>query len=222
MPRLSSFASMGQRCRRLVATTPVTCPPTGVSFTSNTFTVSTAGTARQNGTYVASASSYGSTFSPYLGFGPSNTFWHCQYQGSGSGSVPAYSNGAYSSGSYVGGGVTGALYSTATSTISVSGEWLQMQLPHNLQLTSYTIPSRVGYPSRYPSAFTVMGSNDGVAWVIVDSRSGQNSATVTYTLATTPGYYRYFRIVFSALQSASDAGAVATYGVSFTGVDTVF
>ena len=226
MPRFSSFASAIQRSRRVAvaaaaaaATTAVVCPPSGASFSSNTLTVSTATAAIQNGTYVASSSSYGAPYSAYLGFGPSSNFWHCQYQGGG-GSTPAYTQHPYTAGAYVGGGAAGTLYTTATSTTAVSGEWLQLMLPHNLQLASYTISSRSSTPARCPSAFSVLGSNDGVAWVIVDSRSGLASLPTSFTLATTPAFYRYFRIVFSALQSAADGVAVATYGASFSGGGT--
>jgi hypothetical protein len=65
-------------------------------------------------------------------------------------------------------------YTGASSTLldgeSYAGEWLQVQLPAAITLSSYSL--NTWYNARGPRAFKLLGSADGAAWVTLDTRAG--------------------------------------------------
>ena len=88
-------------------------------------------------------------------------------------------------------------YSGAASTIAVGvtypGEWLQIQLPQAIVLSSYSI-----YPqsTNIPATWNVFASNDGTTWTVIDQRgtaptTGQYN---NYTISGSPAAYSYYRI----------------------------
>jgi hypothetical protein len=97
-------------------------------------------------------------------------------------------------------GYTGTVTTTDVNGTVYPGEWLQIQLPVSITISSYTI-----YPSstavsfgQLPSKFVVLGSRDGVIWFLVNSQSGVTSWTaftgITFTVAATQSY-SYYRVV---------------------------
>jgi len=94
----------------------------------------------------------------------------------------------------------------------VYGEWIQLQLATGVSITSYQLQPRVAAPLRYPLAFTLVGSTDGIIWTVVDSQSGQNSFS-SYTLKAPSAIYTYFRIVFTSINSTGyvDIGGFILY-----------
>ena len=61
-----------------------------------------------------------------------------------------------------------------TTTISgqqIHGEWIEIQIPYKLNVTRYTIltPKR-GSTNIFPKKFTLLGSNDGIRWTILDKQ----------------------------------------------------
>jgi hypothetical protein len=101
---------------------------------------------------------------------------------------------------------------------SVSGEYLQLELPYEIQLSSYSL-APWNYPNGgafqyadFPRDFIIYGSKDSVSWDIVDTRSGQSS---TYQ-GDVPNYhvnsqktYKYFVIVVTKINTTTYAnGAV--------------
>ena len=180
--------------------------PTGLA-NSQAFSLTTAGLARAyppaamtanstniqssaygNGTYVTSASTYLNAQYPYNAFdGSSATEWDS-------------TNNIYT-------GSVGGAYNGSQSTVDMQGtshlgEWLQIQLPQTIVMSSYAV-------APYASSFDVYGSTDGLRWTCVDSRRSVvwNGTTKTvYNLAVTPAAFTYYRFV----TNANNVGATAT------------
>lgn len=137
------------------------------------------------GEYVATASSAAS--SAIKAFGDIGESWQSQV--------------AYDNGKYVG-GERPNLYFTTTTTMGekINGEWLEIKLPYKLQITTYTIPDQSSL-----TKFTLLGTNDGSAWTIVDRRPSQtqnSNVTGNGNYEVSPDkkrQFNIFRIVFEAL-----------------------
>lgn len=197
------------------------------------FNTNVSGQPYSNGSYLVSASSdvYGTNASSWLAFDKSTD--------------TAAGKSWYSASSrYATTGVYNATtpISTAISPSgSVSGEWLQIQLPSPITLTSYNITS-FGFTSgtfwlRSPSSWTLLGSTNGTTWFVVDSRTSylftayQQTATFACNSSIS---YNYYRLVVQATHSGNEnsvciigelrlfsANAVAEYPpVAMTGVNT--
>jgi hypothetical protein len=175
------------------------------SYTVNTF---------QNGTYIATASSVseGKQAWNMLYGAVSNSintadYWHCAYSG-----WDGYTQSPYdANGSYVGGG-TGFFQSTVVQVAgTIAGEWVQIQLPYKLKLSTYSLYPRqnIGWFSRYPTILYVVGSNNGTTWYQVDYRTlsstpATNLGAITYTIIPNTGYM-YFRLITNALNAGNPA-----------------
>ena len=154
-----------------------------------------------NGTYITSASSeYGNTTPAWYAFNKANTI-----DGTGWMSVSNYNT---TSGAY-----TGAT-STTVSGVAYTGEWLQIQFPSAVSLSSYVVRS-IGYAVGYSNAFTrtpntwvLAGSSDGTTWFNVDSRVNQQytgyQQSSTLSLSYTPAAFAYYRLIVSMIQPGND------------------
>ncbi len=87
-----------------------------------------------------------------------------------------------------------------------STAWLQYQLSAPKAAVSYTLTSADDAPERDPRDFTVSGSQDGVTWVVLDTRAGESwqsggnqnrQTTHSFTIANTDPYV-YYRLTISA------------------------
>ena len=85
------------------------------------------------------------------------------------------------------GGVT-----TTVSGVSYSGEWVQLQLPNAINLTSYFLYHA---NTRRPVDFVVAGSNNGTTWTLVDSETGANVSSGQAFSTSNIGKYSYFRLI---------------------------
>jgi hypothetical protein len=154
-------------------------------------------TTLSDGTYIASASNTGSTTQPYYAF--TNTlsdFW---------GELTSYS----STGVY-----TGAL-TTTVSSVSYSGEWLQIQMPNAITLYSYTLAGRQDntlYGFRTPTSFIIAGSNNGSTWTLVDTvvytnfNSQYDGNVNNYICAAgNTNSYTYFRMIIQKISNNTNA-----------------
>lgn len=155
-----------------------------VAMTANTSSLS-------DGTYIASASNTGGTTQPYYAFtNDLNAYW---------GELSSYSN----SGVYTGG------LTTTVSSVSYSGEWIQLQLPNAITLYSYTLTGRQDqqlYAYRLPTSFIIAGSNDGSTWVLVDKvvytnfNSQYDGSCNNYICAAgNTNSYTYFRLILQKI-----------------------
>lgn len=194
------------------APAPSEWPPSAMS--ANTTTI--------NGqVYVASASTtYSTIYQAFNAFDTnSSTRWVCSgVGGTAPNNVDVYNNttGAY----------TGSV-STTVSGSAVNGEWLQIQLPSSIAISTYAItPESSRFAHRSPQSFILAGSNNGSTWFTVADRTGVTnwtSASQTFGVASN-ATYRYYRLIVriignnSALQSFDkvivDIARLQLYGTS--------
>jgi len=161
-----------------------------------------------NGEYVANSS--GAKFSPWKTwltpirvFGDKNRYFHGAlgwghgykqgpYKWTGRGNEP-----------YIGGGTPETYFTTTAVTgEAITGEWIEIKLPYKLKLSKYTIQSYRWWPKHYsPWKFTMLGSEDGINWVIldrqdVDARNAYDSTnTGNFNISKEIPSYNTFRIV---------------------------
>jgi hypothetical protein len=185
--------------------TPLEYPPDN-RITGNVTNVT--GADYGNGVYVCSASSVLSNpndFSAFRAFESSKTmtftnvdnFWHSADSGS---TIYNATTGAYAS----------TVTTIAQNGISYPGEWLQIELPNQIVLTSYTILPRGDsnfWLRRSPNTFVILGSNDGLSWNLVDTESGINwtSAAKTFTISGNSVAYSKYRLVTSVVGNSNQS-----------------
>jgi hypothetical protein len=112
---------------------------------------------------------------------------------------------------------TGAVSTTYNNNLTYFGEWLQIQLPQNIVLTSYTLVGQVntsvaGVAGRSPKNFIILGSSNGINWTLVDTETNITGwanlgAVRTFTTNNVNQAFSYYRICINAIQ-----GGDATYG----------
>ena len=144
-----------------------------------------------SGTYIVNCSSFYSASGveqPWRCFDKNNngTWWTC-------------ANATYSQGS---GAYTGST-STTISGSAYLGEWIQIQLPVGIPITSYTIYNASSWNGRAPKNFKLAGSNDGTTWTLIDTQTGitswaSSSTSLTFTPSTQTTAYTYFRLCVNA------------------------
>jgi hypothetical protein len=174
---------------------------------STSTAISGAANAGQNGTYNISSSynDFGSQYNNYQAFAysSSNTnYWGCNSHGS----------------------------TTVVGGITISGEWLQIQIPYRLSMTSFTTCSV--YNS--PNSIHIAGSNNGSTWYTISNitttgLTNTNSATVfgspvVYTTNTNANFYTYFRFIVTSpggqtnLGKVNFSGLVSTNSTVYSGI----
>ena len=100
------------------------------------------------------------------------------------------------------------VYTGTTSTIvdgtNVLGEWMQIQLPYTLYVTTYSVNGNTGGGGSWnpyvPKSFYFCGSNDGTNWSRIDNRANitPNANLLNPFTAPIPDPlvgYRYFRLI---------------------------
>jgi len=149
------------------------------------------------GSYVANCSSFSTDVNlsyPWKAFdNNASTWWENNYNGAtgfydgiGTGNSNTYSGS----------------FTTTVSGSSIAGEWLQLQLPTAIVLTSYSMYARFAWTFRMPYQFVIAGSNDGTTWATVNSQTGINTwsaqTPITFTSTSTTSY-SYFRLIVQAI-----------------------
>jgi hypothetical protein len=99
--------------------------------------------------------------------------------------------------------------STTISSVSVLGEWVQLQSPVSFILRNYTITSRPNLTSQAPTTFWIAGSNDGMTWSNVHYQAGITLPRVVGLNINVPQTsnslaYSYYRLVASVLGNSTD------------------
>jgi hypothetical protein len=156
-------------------------------------------TVLSDGTYIASASNSAGT-QPYYAF--NNTladYW---------GELTSFNT----SGVYTGG------LTTTVSSVSYSGEWIQLQLPNAITLYSYTLSGRQDqqlYAYRTPTSFIIAGSNNGSTWDLVDTviftkfNSQYDGSCNNYICAAgNTNRYTYFRLILQKIGNTTNASGL--------------
>jgi len=152
------------------------------------------------GTYVASASSeVNSSYLAWYAFNktPANSW-------SSAGNLYNSSTGIY----------TGSVTTVDMNGAAYAGEWVQVQLPVSLTLSSYVVQMRgdAGNATGEPKTWWILGSRDGTSWFLVDQRSNitWNGASSTNTLtANASTAFSFFRCVTNVIGAAVGAQNVA-------------
>ena len=85
-------------------------------------------------------------------------------------------------------------------------EWIQQEFPEAVRVTKYALTSANDAPGRDPVEWTLSGSNDGVNFTEIDSRSGQSFESRGLTrefLVSNDTSYKYYR--FDILANGGDS-----------------
>jgi hypothetical protein len=133
-----------------------------------------------NGNYIYSASSQLNT-SEFVGALFNDSGKQQQYTTSSA----SYST---STGLYVPGAA-----STLVSGTTYNGEWVQIQLPYAIYLTSYSRIAAYTSSTRNETSHILAGSNNGSTWILLNSASEPQyltSRTINLNVTTAYSYYR--------------------------------
>ena len=159
-------------------------------MTGNTATIS--GTVAGNGTYVASASDiHGETYDAYCAFD-----YNDDTRYTSSDETYTYLEGNYN-------GQTSTTYTDFShNTVSLSGSWLQLQVPLSIKLHSYRLKANnLYFTDSHPVNYVILGSTDSVSWMLIDDHRPNvltNYSELVY-VSSPPRAYTYFRIVISTV-----------------------
>ena len=175
-------------------------PPAALTSASTTLT---------SGTYAITQS----TGSGYLAFDKTTN--------GGSSNTWVSNGGSYSS---ITGAYTANTNSKVISGITYYGEWLQIQLPTYLSLSSYAITARSDLTTYSPNAWYLAGSNDGSTWTLVDSQGGQTfglSQKISYIISSkNVNSYQYYLILVTNIVPSSGITNVAINELQLYGYNT--
>ena len=91
---------------------------------------------------------------------------------------------------------TGA-YQGSNTLNGVNGEWLSLQLPNKIDLSSVHIYPRTSLTSQSADSITIVGSNDGSSWTTLTSVTGLTYTNYTATIINVNSNtgYKYFAII---------------------------
>ena len=168
------------------------------AFVYPPYVMTAAATTFPEGTYTASASTNFAGEDPFRAFNKNNNFpgW------STSTDLYAATTGYY----------TGAVSTTINGT-AFRGEWLQIQMPQQVVLTSYQVVNTYEPDRRTPKTYKIAGSVDATTWVELDSQTvaptGINTPPVN---SNTIVAYNYFRLVSNQITNT----AVSVYKCTVT------
>jgi hypothetical protein len=204
-----------------VAATPQQYPPTALTagtqnlgagvLTQQQYTTTVSGQSYGNGTYITSSSSTDNTvgsdapwcaFNRNTGGAATSSIWNANGNFYSSTSPYPYNKSTPNTTSISGIG-------------SVGGEWLQIQLPVAIILTSYTLQARGDgyYFPQSPGQWYIVGSNNGSTWSNIQqiaSTSWTASSQVNTFTVTNSTPYSYYRIVITnGYASGTGSGYIA-------------
>lgn len=174
----------------------------------------------QNGTYIATSSSYADPKNKvfHIFNGSASVPWKCDFSNNSKYDRATFSNPRYLRNPYTGktpsiyqgGGQTstryGTLVGTGNETKTIYGEWIQLQIPYQVYLFRYSIviPNSQNLTFYFPKKFMVVGSNDGNTWDYIHQKDFTNESvnskgtTIEYNI-NSPDSYSYFRLIISEL-----------------------
>ena len=136
-----------------------------VDGSGTVYTRTVAGEAYGNGVYTVRASAADRfdaadrRFWTLLHADEATTAWH------GAEPLSYDSSGAYT-------GSTETTYDGGSAT----GQWVEVQMPHPVEVATYRIVARLNWVQRAPRKWLLLGSADGQAWHVVDAREGYTTA----------------------------------------------
>ena len=166
------------------------------------YTTNIQNTSYGAGTYIASSSGEG-------GFGNRNSWAAFTLQ-----NIASINSWWSSLGTTLGNyNITTGAYSGSplTSTIDTNGilyigEWLQIQMPVSITISSYSILPTTN-SARAPNTFYLMASKDGINWKCISNVSNRTSWTqnvyTTFNVISLDTYSQY-RIIINSIQTGND------------------
>ena len=157
--------------------------------TSNPTTATITSAPYGNGSYIYSASTQYST----------TEFVGALFNGSGIYQQYTTSTASYST---VTGLYTGAV-TTVVSGTTYSGEWVQLQLPYAIYLTSYYRLAALLPASRNETSHIFAGSNDGTTWTLLNSASQPQYTSSTNINLNVTTAYSYYRLIALSVNTDS-------------------
>ena len=91
-----------------------------------------------------------------------------------------------------------SLYTPTQVSVSVAGEWLQLQsTTTSMPISSYTL--NVVGTNTSPQSWKLLGSLDGNSWLLLHDITVSSALTAGVTYNVSQGTYNYFRLIFTAL-----------------------
>ena len=184
--------------------TSIEYPPSGLTFASTTGTAPnlTQSATATEGTYVIKASSEYYNSSIYLAFNKirvSDTPWL-------SAAVYNTSTGAY----------TGSVATTYNTSLTYSGEYLEIKLPFSILLRSYYLITQygtAGTEKRGPKDFIMLASTNGSTWVLLDTQTNITGWTAggtakTFNISNNTTVYSYYRLCFNKTEAGNAFGSI--------------
>ena len=157
------------------------------------------------GTYTISASS------------SSNPAWQVFDSSTSSYWLSTAAAGSYSASSPY--AYTAGLYSTSTATNTYGGEWIQLQAPVKMSLTSVTMDCGPYSPAYGPGIYVILGNNSSgnTGWTLLATQTGFTSPQTTTIVGS--ANYNYIRIVITNSQAGNinATGYFAFVNVTLTG-----
>lgn len=115
--------------------------------------------------------------------------------------------------------------STVTSGVTVMGEWIQLQIPYFLYITSYQIHTNAPgagptWNQYFTKSFYLCASNDGVTWTTIDNKTNVTTNTNGMNYYTVPTAikigYKYFRLIGTQV-GATKMGVMIGLGGTYRG-----
>ncbi|WP_396190641.1 LamG-like jellyroll fold domain-containing protein, partial [Flavobacterium sp.] len=106
-------------------------------------------------------------------------------------------------------GAVSTTYTVNNTTISYTGEWIQIQLPTGIVVTSYSLSTEYVLPSRGPKDFVVLGSINGSAWNLVNMQTGISSYSGNIAkqfIVYSVNAYSYYRLCINTTNTGTSAG----------------
>ena len=137
------------------------------------------------GTYIASASSITSASDAWCAFDKLNGIFP---------NIWVSANSTYTA---------NVAYSGSVNTVdkfgtNYGGEWVQLQMPYSVVLTSYSLQCQTNSTLNMPTVFSLLGSVDGQSWNIVNQQLfvtwTSNSQVQTFNILTVQAF-SYYRLV---------------------------
>ena len=199
------------------------------SNNSNISGLSQSGTYMPNGNYTLSCSSSSHTsHDAYHAFNNNKSYWESNYKGNPAyntlnSSYPDYIQSAYTGrypSAYRGGGKKGNTFITKIgldkNLSDVKGEWIQIKIPYQIFLKSYSIEVPPSSRSNgFPKEFIIAGSNDGNNWEALHTKtmpSEFKKSKEQFELVY-PKKFSYFRLIITKLNGPLEKVQISNWSL---------
>ena len=103
-------------------------------------------------------------------------------------------------------------YAGSVSTVDINGnaykgEWIQLQMPSSINLSSYSLLPYTD-SNWAVKKFFLLGSTDGVKWTLLNTQSGLSGVSLISVNTNINNAYNYYRLVSNSLQGIAGVNAI--------------